>query len=302
MAARAGGCSVVIYTVHGFYFHDNMPTLPRSLFMTLEWFLGRLTTAFMFVSDEDNRTATRTGIAPAKSRTITIFNGVNLDVFCPKETYAESVRAFKCQLGIDHGLPVVGIVGRIVHEKGYREFLEMARHVAEKRNAIFLVVGDSLPSDRDQFGSVFKKEVANAGLMQHFRFTGQTDLVPDYLRIMNIFVLPSYREGFPRSIVEAMATGLPVIATDIRGCREAVVHGTTGLIVPPKDGEALARAVERLLANPEEAKSMGNAGRRRAVELYDYRTVKRRFVDFVNETLRDSVNLTHHHRLDRAAQ
>jgi glycosyltransferase involved in cell wall biosynthesis len=197
---------------------------------------------------------------------------------------------------------VVGIVGRIVREKGHREFLEMARCVAQKRSVIFLVVGDSLPSDRDQFGAVFKKEVANAGLTPHFLFTGQTDQVPDYLRIMDIFVLPSYREGFPRSIIEAMATGLPVIATDIRGCREAVVHGTTGLIVPPKDGEALARAVDRLLANPEEAKRMGRAGRQRAVELYDYRTVKRKFVDCIDKTLRDSVNPKHSHRLGRAAQ
>ena len=302
IAAWAGGCSAIIYTVHGFYFHDNMPAVPRSLFMAVEWILGRFTKVFMFVSDEDRRTATRTGIAPAKSRSITIFNGVDLDAFCPKETCAERVRAFKCQLGIDHAVPVVGIVGRIVREKGHREFLEMARYVAQKRNAIFLVVGDSLPSDRDQFGAVFKKEVANAGLTPHFLFTGQTDQVPDYLRIMDIFLLPSYREGFPRSIVEAMATGLPVIATDIRGCREAVVHGMTGLIVPPKDGEALARAVDRLLSNPEEAKSMGRAGRQRAVELYDYRTVKRRFVDCVDETLRDSVNPKHNHGLDRAAQ
>jgi glycosyltransferase involved in cell wall biosynthesis len=298
IAAWAGGCRVIVYTVHGFYFHDNMPTVPRSLFMILEWLLGRFTKFFMFVSDEDHRTSIRTGIVPAKSRSITIFNGVDLDVFRPRETCADSARVFKCELGIDDALPVVGIVGRIVREKGHREFLEMARYVVQKRKAIFLVVGDTLPSDRDQFGEVFKKEVTKAGLTAHFLFTGQTDRVPDYLRIMDIFVLPSYREGFPRSIVEAMSTGIPVIATDIRGCREAVVHGTTGLIVPPKDGEALAHAVEHLLGNPEEATSMGRAGRKRAVELYDYRIVQRRFVDFIDEALRDTVSSGHSNRLD----
>jgi glycosyltransferase involved in cell wall biosynthesis len=302
IAAWAGGCRVIVYTVHGFYFHDNMPTVPRSLFMILEWLLGRITKFFMFVSDEDRRTAIRTGIVSAKGRSMTIFNGVDLDAFRPRETCAEGARAFKCELGIDDAVPVVGIVGRIVREKGHREFLEMARYVVQKRKVVFLVVGDTLPSDRDQFGEVFKREVAKAGLTPHFLFTGQTDRVPDYLRIMDIFVLPSYREGFPRSIVEAMSTGVPVVATDIRGCREAVVHGTTGLIVPPKDGEALAHAVEHLLANPEEAASMGRAGRKRAVELYDYRTVRRRFVGFIDEASGSSVNPKHGHPPARAAE
>lgn len=282
LAAWLSGCGTIVYTVHGFYFHDNMPAVPRSLFKAIEWLLGRLTGFFMFVSDEDRRTAIRTGIVPAKAKSITLLNGVDLEIFSPREMCAERARDFKHKLGIDHAVPVVGIIGRIVREKGYREFLEMARYVAGKRKAVFLVVGASLPSDRDQFGPVFRREVAKAGLESHFIFTGQTDQVAEYLRIMDIFVLPSYREGFPRSIVEAMSAGVPVVATDIRGCREAVVHGETGLIVPPKDGEALAHAVERLLANPEEAAGMGRAGRRHAVEHYDYLIVRQRFVDFID--------------------
>jgi glycosyltransferase involved in cell wall biosynthesis len=289
VAAVLAGAQTVICTVHGFYFHENTPAVPRSLLMTIEWLLGRFTAGFIFVSAEDNRTAIRTGIVRAKCRSLTIFNGVDLVAFSPKETCLESTRSFKRNLGIDDAVPVVGIVGRIVREKGYREFLEMAHQVAKKRKTVFLVVGDSLPSDRDQFGKSFKKEVAKAGLTPHFLFAGQTNLVVDHLRIMDIFVLPSHREGFPRSIVEAMSAGLPVVATDIRGCREAVVHGRTGLIVPPKDAKALADAVEHLLANPEEAAAMGRAGRQRAVQFYDYRTVQRHFVDFVDEMFHEKV-------------
>ena len=297
VAAWLGGCRTIIYTVHGFYFHENMPAVPRWLWMALEWLLGRITAGFMFVSAEDNRTGTRTGIVPAKSRSITLFNGVDLDAFSPKETCLEETLGFKRRLGIDDATPVVGIVGRIVREKGYREFLEMAGQVAKKRKAVFLVVGDTLASDRDQFGRTFRNEVANAGLAPHFLFVGQTNLVADHLRIMDMFVLPSHREGFPRSIVEAMGVGLPVVATDIRGCREAVVHGKTGLIVPAKDGKALAGAVEHLLGNPEEAAAMGHAGRKRAVEFYDYRTVQRRFVHFIDEALGERVQAGHNHEL-----
>jgi lipopolysaccharide/colanic/teichoic acid biosynthesis glycosyltransferase/glycosyltransferase involved in cell wall biosynthesis len=285
IAAWLAGVPCIAYTVHGFYFHENMPAVPRSLLIAIEWFLGRFTSGFMFVSAEDSRTGIRTGIVPAKSRSLVIFNGVDLNAFSPRETCLENTRSFKRKLGIDDATPVVGIVARIVREKGYREFLEMACRVVRKRKAVFLVVGDTLPSDRDQFGESFKKEVAKAGLAPHFLFAGQTNLVADHLRIMDMFVLPSHREGFPRSIVEAMSAGLPVVATDIRGCREAVVHGKTGLIVPPKNGKALADAVEHLLANPEEAAAMGHAGRERAVHLYDYRTVQAHFVEFINQLI-----------------
>ncbi len=191
-------------------------------------------------------------------------------------------------MGVTRPGPVVGIVGRIVKEKGYREFLAMAQRVAVRhKDATFLVVGDSLPSDRDRFSTQLKRQVKQAGLDNHFHFTGFTNRVSDYLRVMDVFVLPSYREGFPRSVLEAMATQLPVIASDIRGCREAVVHGVTGLIVPPMNASALAEAVLRLLDHPDVAALMGGGGRRRAIELYDQRLVAKRFVS-VFDSLSDS--------------
>jgi glycosyltransferase involved in cell wall biosynthesis len=109
--------------------------------------------------------------------------------------------------------------------------------------------------------------------------------VPEYLRIMDIFVLPSYREGFPRSVLEAMSTGLPVVATNIRGCREAVLPDETGLLVPPRDAGALYAAVRKLVSDPELALKMGAAGRERAVRLYDERLVQERFVTVLQDLL-----------------
>jgi glycosyltransferase involved in cell wall biosynthesis len=123
-------------------------------------------------------------------------------------------------------------------------------------------------------------------LQERFRFTGFTDRVADYLQVMDIFVLPSYREGFPRSVLEAMGCELPVIATNIRGCRESVVDGETGFLVPPRDSSALAGAVGRLLENPDLARSMGAAGRARAVRLYDQRFVQKRFVEVIQNFLK----------------
>jgi glycosyltransferase involved in cell wall biosynthesis len=87
--------------------------------------------------------------------------------------------------------------------------------------------------------------------------------------MMDVFVLPSWREGMPRSIIEAMSTGIPVVATDIRGCREEVVHGKTGLLVPPKRPDLLASAIISVISDAPTADRMGELGRERAVEWFD---------------------------------
>ncbi len=114
-----------------------------------------------------------------------------------------------------------------------------------------------------------------------FVFTGMTDRVPQYLRLMDIFVLPSYREGFPVAILEAMSTGLPVVTTNVRGCREAVVEGENGFVVQPGNSQSLADAVGRLLREPELRHRMGADGRRIVVDKYDINRVRSNFVTFV---------------------
>jgi glycosyltransferase involved in cell wall biosynthesis len=271
-----------IYTVHGFYFHDRMTPILRYCFMAIEWVLGRRTSYFMFVSEEDRQTALRAGIARSEARTSTIYNGVDPAVFSPRSTNEEVARKARRELAIPEGRRVVGIVGRIVKEKGYREFLRMAeRIVSQRKDVIFLVVGDNLPSDRDQFGVILKRAVAARGLTSHFIFSGLTSNVLAYLHVMDIFVLPSYREGFPRSVLEAMATALPVIASSIRGCREAVVHGETGVLIPPGDADALQRAVTFMLDNPELARRMGEEGRQRVLRFFTAERVTEAFVSTV---------------------
>ncbi len=286
LAAAFASVDHIIYTVHGFYFHDRMHPFLRNPLIALEWLFGRWTDSYMFVSEEDRRSAEALGIAGTNAFTTTIYNGVDPAIYRPAipEDDLGALRAV-------HGMrnrPTVGIVGRIVKEKGHREFLHMATALtAEGLDATYLVVGDSLPSDRDQFGPELRRLVTEAHLDDRFVFTGMTDSVPQYLRLMDVFVLPSYREGFPRSILEAMATGLPVVTTDIRGCREAVVEGESGFIVPPRDSQALADAVGRLLREPALRQRMGAEGRRMALEKYDFKKVSRNFVRFVQDVETD---------------
>ena len=105
------------------------------------------------------------------------------------------------------------------------------------------------------------------------------------LREVDIVVLPSYREGTPRILLEAAASGLPIVATDVPGCREIVDHNVNGLLVPPKDSRALTEALWYIASHPEEKRRMGEAGRRKVLQEFDERIVIRRTMDVYRELL-----------------
>ena len=158
---------------------------------------------------------------------------------------------------------VVVAVSRLVARKGYRELAAAMRDVP---GAELWVVGDRLESDR---GEDMAATLRSAGLGDRLRLLGYRGDVAAVLAAADIFVLPSYFEGLPMSVIEAMLTGLPVVATAIRGPREQVVPEVTGLMVPPREVAPLAAALRRLVADPKLRAAMGEAGRSRALELYD---------------------------------
>lgn len=284
IAARLAGIPLVIYTAHGFYFHDRMRTLPRIAYTWLEWLGGRMTDLLFTQSAEDAATAVALGIADP-TNVVAIGNGVDVRRFEPDQ--GEARAATRLALGIPETAIVIGIIGRMVAEKGYREFCSAASVIAQKYpEAWFVAVGDRLPSDH---ATGVERDIAQARARVGNRLvlTGLRSDVPDLLAAFDIFTLPSYREGMPRTIIEAMMMGLPVVATDIRGSREEVVDEETGLLVPPADADALCAAME-LLVNDVAARSrMGKAGRRRALELFDESKVVAKQINSIKARLSD---------------
>lgn len=269
IAARIAGVPLVLYTAHGFYFHDEMPAWKRRLHVTLEWLGGRLTDFLFTQSAEDAEAAIRLGIARAES-VLAIGNGVSVARFDP---VLQDGAALRRQLGIPLTAIIVGIVGRLVREKGYAEFLRAAETLGTQYpNVYFLVVGERLASDHD---AAIDEELSRAQrqLGERLILAGMREDMPAVLATMDIFCLPSYREGMPRTIIEAMMMAKPVVATNIRGSREEVVPEVTGLLVPTRDANALAQALERLMRGVSLRASMGRAGRERALALYDEQRV-----------------------------
>ncbi|HEY6335645.1 MAG TPA: glycosyltransferase family 4 protein [Alphaproteobacteria bacterium] len=264
LAAWRVGVSRIVYTGHGFYFHDDMPWWKRAPFIALEWLGGRVTDVLFTQAEEDAAAARRFGLC-AGGVIAAIGNGVDPVLFHPPSLPAERA-ATRSTLDTSEDAAVVLVVGRLVAEKGYLELFEAMRQV----DAVLWVVGDRLPSDHaspiDQALEALARDPASS---RRLRLLGYRDDVPALMRAADIFTLPSHREGMPRSIIEAMCTGLPVVATDIRGSREEVVQGETGALVRRRDANALAAALNRLVADPALRARQGAAGRARALELYD---------------------------------
>jgi glycosyltransferase involved in cell wall biosynthesis len=273
LAARLARVSVVVHTSHGFIFQDHTPAPSRQLIIALEKLGAACCDLVLSVNHEDVQTAIREGICAAEKVMPLGDGGIGIDLsrFDPTRFSQEYVRSNRLELGIPAEGKVVGFVGRLVREKGVLELLEAAQRIyRDDRNTRFLIVG---PVDSEKSDAITPSAVHEYGLAEACIFTGRRHDVENLMSLMDIFVLPSYREGLPVVLLEAAAMGVPVVATRIRGCREAVEEGRNGLLVPAKDASALYESISRLLNNPVEARWMGEEGRRMACDRFDERLV-----------------------------
>ena len=257
LAARAAGVPHVAYTCHGFLFNQEGPPLRRAGGLAMEWIAGHVTDTFMTVSAEDAADARRLRFA---RKPLAVGNGRDPVVFHPDAVARMRVRA---ALGTPPERPVAIAVSRLVRTKGY---VELVRAIEALPEVELWVAGERLSSDR---GEDMDAMFAACGLGPRLRRLGYRDDVAALLAAADVFVLPSYFESLPMSVIEAMLCGLPVVASDIRGPREQVVDGVTGLLVPPRQVEPLTAALARLAADPALRAAMGTAGRGRALALYD---------------------------------
>lgn len=268
VAARVARVPLVVNSVHGLYTMPEDPPAKRIPVLALERMAAYLSDLELYVSEEDLTWARRIGLVKT-SRSRFLGNGVDLQHFDPSAVPAARLVALRRDLGIREGAPVVGAVGRLVAEKGYRELFTAAREVRRVMpDTQFIVLG---APDREKADAIGKGEIDRAS--EDMIFTGWVEDVRDFLALMDIFVLPSWREGQPVSAIEAAAMAKPLILTDIRGCREVAKDGVEGLFVPPRNAERLAAAIARMLRDAPLRDRMGKAARARAVARFDERKI-----------------------------
>jgi glycosyltransferase involved in cell wall biosynthesis len=204
------------------------------------------------------------GLSPDQIRVVP--NGVNTAALDAARPGPEVRR----ELGLPDQARVIGLVGRLDHwGKGHKELFAALASLKARYPIHALIVGGG----RRQ--AEIKQAAADLGLATEVHFLGSRRDVPDLLQALDIFVLPSYSEGLSLALLEAMAAGLPVIATRVGGNPELVTDGVTGLLIPPKDAEALAQALERLLADPSQAHTLGQNARSLVVANYSLERLAR---------------------------
>lgn len=285
IAAKLAGVKRIVYTAHGFPFHDRSSPREYHFYFTVEKLTALITDLILTQNYEDIATAKKLNLCPP-TKLRYLGNGVDINRFQRDRLNPTHQIELRKSLGIpDYTDLIIGTIGRLTHKKGSGYLIEAAAKLLPYfPNLQVLVIGSQLSSDPEPFQEKLIKKIRELGIEKHVILTGKRQDIPEVLGLLDIFTLPTFtHEGLPRSIVEAMSMNLPVVATDIRGCREAVVHGRTGLIVPPKNSEKLAEALGILLSNYQLRESYGQAGRQRVEADYDEELVFKRLNKYYQE-------------------
>jgi len=273
IAAKLARVPVIVNTLHGFYFHDGMPSFKRSFYILLEKVAASCSTYILSQNQEDIRTALTEGIC-APEIIGHLGNGVDLVLFDPDRIKPETIHLKRAALNIPEDYYVVGFVGRLAAKrKGFMDFLLAAKQILAQRHDIcFLIIGSP---DIGKPDSITADAAAVLGIAESCYFVGHqpNSELPVYYKMMDLIVLPSEFEGIPRVIMEASAMGIPAVATDVKGNREAVFSGRNGVLVPYNAPSVLAEAIGELLNDPSELTRLSLQCRSIALEYFDERKV-----------------------------
>jgi len=280
LAAKLAGVHVIVNTVHGFYFHDNMKPMKRWFYIAIEWIAGKCSTMVLSQNPEDIKAAIDLKICkPSKIKLLG--NGVDLAQFDPARFGNDFKKKKRIDIGVPEDATVIGIIGRLVKEKGFLELFEAFREIIKKHDNIWLVIiGPEEPEKTDRiFADTFKQyDIEDKTI-----YLGPRDDIPELLACCDMYILPSWREGFPRSAIEAASMALPIVTTNIRGCRQVVDDGNNGILVPLKNVEKLQQAIIKLIEEPDLRHTMGLAGHEKAQKEFDEQTVCRIVLDTYKE-------------------
>jgi glycosyltransferase involved in cell wall biosynthesis len=282
IAAKIAGVKATIYTSHGLFFHELTPPLQYFVFSSIEILASYITDLIFSVNQEDIDVLLGTDLCSEKKMRYLGSVGVDLVRFDPSRISAQQQKALRQFFKIPpQAYPIVGTIGRINEKKGSLYLIEAIHELRSQfPNIHALIIGAELSTDPDGCRDKAVRRIQELELEPYITLTGYRDDIPELVSLMDIFTLPtSTHEGLPSAVIEAMAMEKPVIASDIRGCREEIIHQKTGLIIPTKNSQALAQALRDLLGDFEKAKKMGQAGRMRVEQEYDLKLVLERLTE-----------------------
>lgn len=226
--------------------------------MTVEyWVAGHCVRTMFFHNKDDRLEFTKRGLIPESKTVILNGSGVNLDRFTEAPLPAE---------------PSLLFIGRLIKDKGILDYLAACAKIKQMYPMTRCVLVGPFDSNPSAMTPDELRPFVEAGIVEYFG--EQSDVLP-FIEQCSVFVLPSYHEGTPKTVLEAMAVGRPIVTTDVPGCRETVVDGLNGYLVPPQDVVALVDAIVRVITNPLDAQRMARESRALAESKYDVKIVNK---------------------------
>lgn len=276
LAAIAAGVPVIVHTFHGHVFSGYFSASKTRVFVSIERILARWTDAVVAISPSQRTDLLDLGIgSPQKVRIIPL--GFELRPFLEVSGPTD----LRGRLGLNRGDKLVGIVGRLTPIKNHRLFVDAAKLMAQRDNRVkFVIIGDGeLRADLEVY-------VRQVELDNRVFFTGWVRDMPALYRDLDLVVQTSTNEGTPVSVIEAMASARPVVATAVGGVPDVISNGETGLLVPPGNAGMLAEAIQRVLADEALAHRLGQAAREQVVAKYDVERLLNDTIGLYSDLLR----------------
>ncbi|MEW6663122.1 MAG: glycosyltransferase family 4 protein [Bacillota bacterium] len=248
--AKATGQGPVLYTAHGFHFYRGAPLKNWLIYYTAERIAARWTDGLIVMNDEDFENARRLGFQPEKNLFYVHGVGVDLTRYSP----SPGAGSIKAELGLRRNDPIVTCVAELNANKNHVFLLDAWQSLSPRCGSAHLLLVGTGEKVVELRRKVEQEQIPRV------HFLGYRKDVPQILQETDILTLVSKREGLPKCIMEAMASGKPVVATNVRGSRDLVDHGKTGLLVELGDVNGLAAALENLITSPDLRADMGRVG------------------------------------------
>jgi glycosyltransferase involved in cell wall biosynthesis len=266
MAAKLTGVRSVVNAVTGLgHIFLGKRLVTRAVRPAVRWLYRKILSArrghVVFQNPDDLETFIEAGLVAPEKTVIIRSSGVCLKKFAPRPGNPDLPAS---------GVPNVLFVGRLLKEKGIHDFVEAARLVKKEKSVCFQVAGAPDPGNPS---SLIAEEVEALRQEGAVDLLGHVESIDDVMALANVVVLPSYREGTPRVLLEAAAMGKPIVTTDVPGCREVVKNGKNGILVPVRDAAALAKGIFEVLSDPQLASDFGSYGRQMVAEEFSVESV-----------------------------
>lgn len=280
LAARLAGAPARVNAVAGmgyvFISNDTRARVLRPLVRaSLRTALGGINARLVLQNPDDAALFAAAKLVDREQVRVIPGSGVDCAHFVAGDGQRDSMRPLR-----------VLMAARLLWDKGLAEFVEAARRLRSEGRAIeFLLAGNSDPGNPAAVPVEVVQGWDAAGVV---RWLGHVDDMASLFSTVDVVVLPSYREGLPKGLIEAAACALPLVTTNVPGCREVVSDGVDGLLVPVRDGVALAEAIARLHDDPNLAASLGRSARAKVLERFDEKIVIERTLDVYRELWSDS--------------